>query len=246
MQQTVLITGGSRGIGAAAVLAFAQAGYRVAFTWHSNQQARPQRAGLRPRRRPRRRVFAAAGRRRRPCADAHRRAAHPAGTGRAAGAGVQRRHRAAKAVYRHHRRGLAARAGRRPGRRVLRLQGGIARHDPAEIWAHPAGEQHVGPDRRQLRGRLQRRQSRADRPGQGAGQGGRPQRHHGQHRRARRHRHRHDGRFYGRRPRRPGRGNAGRRLGTPEEVARTLVFLADEASGYITGQVIGLNGGLVI
>ncbi len=39
MQQTVLITGGSRGIGAAAVLAFARAGYRVAFTWHSNQQA---------------------------------------------------------------------------------------------------------------------------------------------------------------------------------------------------------------
>lgn len=36
------------------------------------------------------------------------------------------------------------------------------------------------------------------------------------------------------------------RLGTPEEVARTLVFLADKASGYITGQVIGLNGGLVI
>lgn len=39
MEQTVLITGGSRGIGAAAVLAFAKAGYRVAFTWHSNQQA---------------------------------------------------------------------------------------------------------------------------------------------------------------------------------------------------------------
>lgn len=36
------------------------------------------------------------------------------------------------------------------------------------------------------------------------------------------------------------------RLGTAEEVARTLVFLADEASGYITGQVIGQNGGLVI
>lgn len=36
------------------------------------------------------------------------------------------------------------------------------------------------------------------------------------------------------------------RLGTPEEIARTLVFLADEASGYITGQVIGQNGGLVI
>ena len=36
------------------------------------------------------------------------------------------------------------------------------------------------------------------------------------------------------------------RLGTADEVARTLVFLADEASGYITGQVFGLNGGLVI
>lgn len=36
------------------------------------------------------------------------------------------------------------------------------------------------------------------------------------------------------------------RLGTPEEIARTLVFLADDASGYITGQVIGQNGGLVI
>lgn len=36
------------------------------------------------------------------------------------------------------------------------------------------------------------------------------------------------------------------RLGTPDEIARTLVFLADRASGYITGQVIGQNGGLVI
>ncbi len=36
------------------------------------------------------------------------------------------------------------------------------------------------------------------------------------------------------------------RLGSAEEVARTLVFLASEQSGYITGQVIGQNGGLVI
>lgn len=36
------------------------------------------------------------------------------------------------------------------------------------------------------------------------------------------------------------------RLGTAAEVARTMVFLADEASGYITGQVLGVNGGLVI
>ena len=36
------------------------------------------------------------------------------------------------------------------------------------------------------------------------------------------------------------------RLGEPDEIARAMVFLADEASGYITGQVLGVNGGLVI
>lgn len=36
------------------------------------------------------------------------------------------------------------------------------------------------------------------------------------------------------------------RLGTPEEVARMLVFLADENAGFITGQILGVNGGLVI
>lgn len=36
------------------------------------------------------------------------------------------------------------------------------------------------------------------------------------------------------------------RLGTPEEVAKLLVFLAGEDAGYITGQVFGVNGGLVI
>lgn len=35
----VLITGGSRGIGAAAVHAFAAAGYNVAFTWHAHSEA---------------------------------------------------------------------------------------------------------------------------------------------------------------------------------------------------------------
>lgn len=36
------------------------------------------------------------------------------------------------------------------------------------------------------------------------------------------------------------------RLGSPAEVARLLVFLAGEDAGYITGQVFGVNGGLVI
>ena len=36
------------------------------------------------------------------------------------------------------------------------------------------------------------------------------------------------------------------RLGTPEEVAQTALFLASEDAGFITGQVIGQNGGLYI
>ena len=36
------------------------------------------------------------------------------------------------------------------------------------------------------------------------------------------------------------------RLGTAEDVARAIVFLCDKNAGYITGQVLGVNGGLVI
>jgi acetoacetyl-CoA reductase len=33
------------------------------------------------------------------------------------------------------------------------------------------------------------------------------------------------------------------RLGEPSEIARAIVFLSDEKSSYITGQVMGINGG---
>lgn len=36
------------------------------------------------------------------------------------------------------------------------------------------------------------------------------------------------------------------RLGKPEDVARTAVFLASESGAYITGQVIGVDGGISI
>lgn len=35
-------------------------------------------------------------------------------------------------------------------------------------------------------------------------------------------------------------------LGTPGQVAEAILFLAGEQAGYITGQVLGVNGGLVV
>jgi acetoacetyl-CoA reductase/3-oxoacyl-[acyl-carrier protein] reductase len=34
------------------------------------------------------------------------------------------------------------------------------------------------------------------------------------------------------------------RLGTPEEIARVVCFLAADASAYVTGQIWAVNGGL--
>ncbi|MGM9593070.1 MAG: elongation factor P 5-aminopentanone reductase [Candidatus Onthomonas sp.] len=36
------------------------------------------------------------------------------------------------------------------------------------------------------------------------------------------------------------------RLGTPEDVARAVCFLASEEASFVTGQVLGVNGGMVI
>ena len=36
------------------------------------------------------------------------------------------------------------------------------------------------------------------------------------------------------------------RLGTPDDIAEAILFLAGRSSDYITGQVIGVNGGMVI
>jgi 3-oxoacyl-[acyl-carrier protein] reductase len=36
------------------------------------------------------------------------------------------------------------------------------------------------------------------------------------------------------------------RIGTPEDVARVILFLASELSSYVTGQVLGVDGGMLI
>jgi len=34
------------------------------------------------------------------------------------------------------------------------------------------------------------------------------------------------------------------RAGTPDEIAAVVRFLCSDAAGYVTGQVIGVNGGM--
>ena len=36
------------------------------------------------------------------------------------------------------------------------------------------------------------------------------------------------------------------RLGTPADVAEAVAFLCSERAGFITGQVLGVNGGFVV
>ena len=144
--RTVLISGGDRGIGAAAARAFYAAGYRVAVLYHSNAEAAAALEAELP------------------------------------GITAVQCDVASRASCE-----LAFRAAEQALGRVdvLVSNAGIAQQKlftdiTPEEWPHPDGEQHVGPDRRQLRSALFCRQSGPHRPDQGTGQRRRPQRHHGE------------------------------------------------------------------
>ena len=36
------------------------------------------------------------------------------------------------------------------------------------------------------------------------------------------------------------------KIGSPQDVVNTLVFLSEDASSFITGQILGVNGGMII
>jgi 3-oxoacyl-[acyl-carrier protein] reductase len=36
------------------------------------------------------------------------------------------------------------------------------------------------------------------------------------------------------------------RLGTPDDVAEAVLFLVSDAAGYITGEILDVNGGIVM
>ena len=94
-------------------------------------------------------------------------------------------------------------------------------------------------------GQLRRRQVGRVRTDDEPRPGDRAQGHHGQLGHPGLHQHRHDGRRAGRRPwRRSWPRSRSGRLGEPDEVARVVEFLASPDSGYITGQVYAVNGGL--
>ena len=36
------------------------------------------------------------------------------------------------------------------------------------------------------------------------------------------------------------------RLGSPEDIAKTMLFLSSDEASFITGQIVGVNGGFLI
>ena len=165
--RTVLISGGDRGIGAATAKAFYEAGYRVAVLYHKNAEA----AAALEKALPGCTIVQCDVASRASCELAFH--AVEQALGRVdvlvSNAGIAQQKLFTDITpeeWQHM--------------RVQPVPAGAPRDDPPQGGPNPDGEQHVGPDGRQLRGTLLSRQGGPHRPDQGTGQGRGPQWHHRQ------------------------------------------------------------------
>ena len=177
--RTVLISGGDRGIGAAAARAFYAAGYRVAVFYHTNAEA----AAALEKELPGVLAVQCDVASRASCELAFRAAEQALGhlDVLVSNAGIAQQKLFTDITPEEWQRMLNVNLT--GAFNLCQLQGG----------PYPHREQYVGPDRRQLRGALFRRQGGPHRPDQGSGKRRRSQRHHRELCGPRRHRHRYDG-----------------------------------------------------
>jgi len=182
----VLISGGDRGIGAAAARAFYEAGFRVAVLYHSNAEA----AAALEKQLPGITAVQCDVASRASCELAFRTAEQALGhvDVLVSNAGIAQQKLFTDITPEEWQHMLDVNLTGAFHLCQLALP-----HDPPQGRTHPDGEQHVGPDRRQLRGALLRSKGGPDRPDQGFGQRRRPQRHYSELCCARGHRYRYDG-----------------------------------------------------
>ena len=245
--RTAVVTGISSGIGQAIAVALARQGANVAGDYLANTDGAAETVATG--RGARARAARAAGRHR-------RRGARPGPRRCRAGAlrqprhlGQQRRADHGAPVPRDDHGRLARPARRQPARLLLRLQGGRGAHVPA-VRARTHHQHHLRggrPGHQRVLG-VHHRQGRHRRAHQGARARARGVRHHRQRRGTRAPpRRRSTPSRIRRRWRKTYNARIGLgRIGVPEEVADVVAFLASDASRYITGQEILVDGGLSI
>ena len=250
MSRVAVVTGGASGIGLGVAQQLAADGHRVALLDRNGAGRRGR--GRRAARPQARTALARRGRRRRPGVGRRRvRRRSAPSSARSRSSSPAPASSRSTPLARHHARDVGPDHRGQPHRHVHLRAGRGARHARRRLGPHRhhlVVERAVG---RAEHGALRGVEGRRHRADQGAGRRARPQRHHRQHDRAEPRRHA-DG---PRRPRPPATSPASTssapmvplgRAGTPDDIAAACSFLCSDGGSYITGQVIGVNGGMYI